>query len=291
MTSAEQRCLFALLYAPREQHERIISELMTPIAREVRDAPELDSLFFARYNVPSWQLRFRILGRPDWISGPVLERVREGVAPLQAAGTVEAVEFAEYDRELVRYGGEEGMALAEQLFLHDSLAILDLIEADRQGLLEKSRREISLLMTERLLDLLRLDRAQRTAFYAYGYQWTREMGSWRESDFDKVEERYGELKPSLQDLFTGERCGDAAWLWGGASAAHIASRWLAASRPVAEAILAAHAAGRIQQQLGYLAWSYAHMSCNRFGIDSTPEAILRYFMHRLYEDGGGTPDP
>jgi thiopeptide-type bacteriocin biosynthesis protein len=262
---------------------------VTPIAREVRDAPELDSLFFARYNVPSWQVRFRILGRPDWISGPVLERVRQGVAPLQAAGTVEAVEFAAYDRELVRYGGEEGMALAEKLFLHDSLAILDLIDADRQGLLEKSRREISLLMTERLLDLLCFDRAQRTAFYAYGYRWTREMGTWRDSDLDKIEQRYQELKPGLQGLFTGERCGDPAWLWGGASAARIAGRWLEASRPVAAAILAAHAAGRVHQELGYLAWSYAHMSCNRFGVDSTPEAILRYFMHRLYEDGGGGP--
>jgi thiopeptide-type bacteriocin biosynthesis protein len=290
MSSSEQLCLFALLYAPREQHERIISELMTPIAREVRDAPELDSLFFARYNVPSWQLRFRILGRPDWISGPVRERVRQGVAPLQAAGTVDSVEFAEYDRELERYGGEEGMALAEQLFLHDSLAILDLIEADRQGLLEKSRREISLLMTERLLDLLHFDRAQRTAFYAYGYQWTREMATWRDEDLDKIEQRYGELQPGLQGLFTGERRGDPAWLWGGASAARIAGRWLEASRPVAEAIRAAHAAGRIRQSLEILAWSYAHMSCNRFGIDSTPEAILRYFMHRLYEDGGGSPE-
>ena len=58
-------------------------------------------------------------------------------------------------------------------------------------------------------------------------------------------------------------------------------------RKQAEAIVAAHAAGRIHQDLVPLAWSYAHMSCNRFGIDPTPEAILRYFMHRLYLDGGG----
>ena len=283
----DQLCLFTLLYAPHEQHEHIISELVTPVAQEIRDAPELDSLFFARYNVPSWQLRFRILGRPGWISGPVLERVREGVKPLQEAGAIEAVEIAEYDRELERYGGEEGMALAEKLFLHDSLAILELIAADRQGLLEKSRREISLLMTERLLDLLAFDRAQRIAFYEHGYRWTREMGAWSSDACDQIEQRYRELRPGLQDLFAAEQCADPAWLWGGAAAAEIGSRWLAASRPVAEAIVAAHAAGRIHQDLVQLAWSYAHMSCNRFGIDPTPEAILRCFMHRLYLDGGG----
>jgi hypothetical protein len=59
---------------------------------------------------------------------------------------------------------------------------------------------------------------------------------------------------------------------------------------VAEAIREGLAAGRIQQDPIYLAWSYAHMNCNRLGIDVTPEALLRYFMQRLLEDGGGPPD-
>src|SRR5205085_7579027 len=112
--------------------ERILADFVTPIARDLRGEPGLDSLFFARYNVPSWQLRFRVLGRPDWVSGPVFERVRRELEPLQASGAVENVEFAQYDRETERYGGEEGMALAEKLFLHDSLAVLDFMELDRQ---------------------------------------------------------------------------------------------------------------------------------------------------------------
>ena len=62
---------------------------------------------------------------------------------------------------------------------------------------------------------------------------------------------------------------------------------MAATRDFGAYLVAAHAAGRIHQDLVPLAWSYAHMSCNRFGIDPTPEAILRCFMHRLYLDGGG----
>jgi thiopeptide-type bacteriocin biosynthesis protein len=280
-------CLFTLLYAPREQHERILAEFVTPIARDLRDAPELHSLFFARYNVPSWQVRFRVLGRPDWVSGPVRERVERDLGPLHAAGIIEDAGFAQYDRETERYGGEEGMVLAEKLFLHDSLACLDLMAAERQGLLEKSRREFSLVMTERLLDLLGFNREQRLAFYAFGYKWARDMGTWSDSDLETIEKRYQELKPGLQDLFTGEQSQDPELLWGGAEPARIAERCLEASRPVVEAILAGHAAGRIQQDLVYLAWSYAHMQCNRLGVDPTPEALLRYFMHRLLEDGGG----
>ncbi|HYX25406.1 MAG TPA: thiopeptide-type bacteriocin biosynthesis protein, partial [Thermoanaerobaculia bacterium] len=266
----DQLCLFTLLYAPREQHERILADFVTPIARDVRDAPELHSLFFARYNVPSWQVRFRILGRPDWVSGPVFERVDRDLVPLRESGAVEGVEYAQYDREVERYGGDLGMELAEKLFLHDSLACLDLMAAERQGLLAKTRREFSLLLTERLLDLLGFDREQRLAFYAYGHQWTREMGTWKEEEIATIEAKYQALKPGLQDLFTGEQSQDPETLWGGEEPARIAARWQEASRPVAREIRAAHDAGRISQDLGYLAWSYAHMSCNRLGIDPTP---------------------
>lgn len=278
-------CLFTLLHAPRERHEDLLADFVTPIARDLRDAPELHSLFFARYNVPGWQLRFRILGRPDWISGPVRERVERNLEPL--LDSLDKVEFAQYDREVERYGGEEGMALAEKLFLHDSLACLDFMDAERQGLTGKTRREFSLLMTERLLDLLTFDRERRLAFHAFGYQWTREMGTWGDKEVETIEARYQDLSDGLQDLFTGEQSHDPELLWGGEEPARIAERWLEASRPVAEAILEGHAAGRIQQDLNYLAWSYSHMQRNRLGIDPTPEAILHYFMHRLMQDGGG----
>ena len=148
----DQLCPFTLLYAPREQHERILADFVTPVARDLREAPELHSLFFARYNVPSWQIRFRVLGRPEWIEGPVRERIEHDLAALQG---VERIELAQYDRETERYGGEEGMALAEKLFLHDSLACLDLMAAERQvGTMGSSAagRGLAMLRLDRLAD-------------------------------------------------------------------------------------------------------------------------------------------
>ncbi len=286
---ATPACLFTLLYAGRERHEEILAELVTPVAREIRGAPELDSLFFARYNVPSWQLRFRVLGEPEWVNGPVRARVEAGLADLaaRAPDAVSGVEFATYDREIERYGGPEGMALAEQLFLHDTLAVLDLMEAERAGACAKTRREVSLLMTDRLAGLLGFDREARLAFYAQGYRWTEEMGTWKEKERAILEEKFQGVRDGLQDLFTGEQSREPELLWGGPEPARIAARWEEATAPVARRIAEAHAAGRIQQDLVYLAWSYAHMSANRLGIDPTPEAILRFYMHRLLAEGGG----
>src|SRR5690349_7678564 len=101
------------MHAQRENHEEIVRDLVAPVTREVRNHPHLDSLFFARYNQPHWQVRFRVLGRPEWVEGPVKELVQRHLEPLQSRGLLEGYEFAEYQREYDRYGGEEGMALAE----------------------------------------------------------------------------------------------------------------------------------------------------------------------------------
>ena len=285
-----QRCLYTLLHAARENHEEILHGLVQPVAREIRGHAALDSLFFARFNVPDWQVRFRVLGRPEWVEGPVRKLVDDRLTVLKERGLVDACEFAEYEREYERYGGKEGMALAEQIFLHDSMACLDLIDVERRGLLARSRREFALVVTERFLDLLELDRSQRLRFYRFGYQWAVEGGSWREEERGTLEERYRSLAPGLEELFLGETSRDPVALYGGREAAAIAHRLLESLRPVAGRLVEAHRQGRIPQDLISLAWSYTHMQCNRLGIDPAAESILRFFMHRFIEDHPATED-
>jgi lantibiotic biosynthesis protein len=282
-----QRCLYTLLYAARENHEEILHELVQPVARELRTHTALDSLFYARFNVPRWQVRFRVLGRPEWVDGEVRGLVDDRLAVLRERDLIEDCEFAQYDREYERYGGEEGMALAEQIFLHDSLACLDLIDADRLGLLRRSRREFALVLTERFLDLLEMDRTQRLAFYRYGYQWAEEREIWRDEERRTLDDRYRSLAPGLEELLLGETSRDPVALYGGPEVARIAHGFLESARPVAARLLEAHRGGRIPQDLVYLAWSYTHMQCNRLGIDPAAESILRFFMHRFLEEHPG----
>ena len=279
-----QRCLYTLLHAPRENHDEILHALVRPVAREIGDHAALDSLFFARYDLPRWQVRFRVLGRPEWVEGEVRRLVEGRLPALRDRGLIEGFEFAEYEREYERYGGEEGMALAEQVFLHDSLACLELMDVERRGLLARSRREFTLAVTEGLLDRLELDRAQRQAFYRLGYEWAIEDGTWREEEQRALKERYRAIAPGLQDMFLGATSRDPVALYGGAEAAAIAGHLLDSLGPVTGRLLEAHRAGRIRKDLVSLAWSYAHMQCNRLGIDPAAESILRFFMHRFAED-------
>jgi thiopeptide-type bacteriocin biosynthesis protein len=270
------------MHAPPENHERLLREFVIPVVREIRSSPELDSIFFARYSVPDWQLRFRVLGRTDWVANPVRRRVEEALLPVRAAGLVQDVEFASYAREWERYGGERGMYLAERIFLHDSLACLALIDAESRGRLAKTRREYSLLFVERFLDLMAFDRDTRIAYYAFGHSWPIADGTWNDDDLRALDAKFASIEPGLVDLLRGDQSRDPASQWGGVEPADIAARCLDATRPVVDELRSRHRSGEIEQDLVNLAWSYTHMHCNRLGIDAMPEAILRYFMWRLY---------
>ena len=280
----DQGCLYTLLYVPRERQEDILDQLVCPVAAEIRDHPDLDSLFFVRFSEPRWQLRFRVLGRAGWVNGAVRGLVERRVRELEASGDIEGHEFTRYDREYDRYGGELGMTLAEKLFHLDSLACLEILRVDRTGLLKKSRREFAMALVDSFLELAHFSMEDRREFYKFGYAWAIEWKTWGPEDLDALEKRFQRLHAGLEKLFFGLKAEDPAQFYGGPEAAQVAATFLEHARPAVEKILDEHRAGRIQQSLLYLFWSYAHMMTNRLGVEATPEAILRFFMFRLLEE-------
>jgi len=285
----QYRCLYTLLTSDRENHDDLLRHLVIPVTRQIASDPELDSIFFVRYSEPVWQLRFRILGQPEWIEDRVRPLLEAALPDVTRQGLAERWEFASYEREVARYGGEEGMRLAEKIFFHDSLLSLDLIEAEQLGLTSKSRREMSLLYADRLLHLMQFTREQKLAFYAHGYRWALEMESWQEEEMRLLDARYQELKGGLYDLLLGSQANDPVSQWGGEESARAARQAFTALENVTGRLREASAAGRISQEIVYLVWCYTHMQCNRMGISPSGEAILRYFVHRLLLDENPVP--
>jgi len=282
--SKGQGCLYSILYLPRERLEGVLNRLVRPIAVEIQDHPDLDSLFFVRYSEPRWQLRFRVLGSPAWVDGPLRDIVERRVRELEAEGDIEGHELTRYDREYDRYGGELGMGLAEKLFHLDSLACLEIVRLDDAGLLAKSRREYAMALVDRFLDLTPFSSEDRLEFYKYGYAWALDQKTWGPDDLSSLEERFQRLRGGLEKLFFRTKEEDPARFYGGPEAAVVATQFLERARPVVESILHEHKSGRIEQDLRYLFWSYAHMMTNRLGVEANPEAILRFFMFRLLEE-------
>lgn len=279
-------CLYLCAHTPLKHHETVLAEFVSPLVDEIRGQEELASLFFVRMDTPTWQVRLRVVGEPAWIQGPYRELAERHLEPHRAAGRIEDVDFTRYEREVERYGGEEGMALAEKIYTLDTLACLELLALERRGKLARTRRELALILGERFADLLGFDAQQRGRFYDFSYRWTREMGTWDEGDLAQLHSRYEQLRPQFSELFRGDTARDPGLLWGGEEAAAIAEGFLEAVEPLLRRVVTDHAAGILRQELAYLGWSYTHLFCNRLGLSPTVEAILRYLMHRFLDDAG-----
>jgi len=277
---SEPACHYALIEAAREHHETILERAVTPLAARFRGADGLESLFFVRYSEPTWQLRFRVLGDPAWIDGTARPQVRAALAPLREEGLATAVREATYDRELERYGGPVGMRLAERVFHLDSLAALDWMELERTGRTQWGRREFSLLLAERIADLFGFDEEARRLFYRQGYRWAFDTGLWDEAARAKLEERAQSNRAGLAALLDPDEPAT-----GTAEERALLHGYGAALRPAGESLRAGLADGSIRAHAPYLAWSLAHMSTNRLGIDPAAEAILRYLAGHRRDPG------
>jgi thiopeptide-type bacteriocin biosynthesis protein len=228
-----------------------------------------DQWFFIRYADPDWQLRLRIHGDPDRLLHETLPELHRVTAPLLADGRLWRVQLDTYEREVERYGGDAGIALAERVFHADSEAVLAIVR-DLSGEAGAALRwRVALRGIDLLFDDLGLTLGQKQAIA----QWAR-CGYGREfgagGDFQHaVSRRYRHERPLLDD--------SPNELAASLQALHQRSTVLA---PIARELRAA----RLSVELPELAMSLAHMHVNRLlrSAQRAQELVLYELLDRAY---------
>jgi thiopeptide-type bacteriocin biosynthesis protein len=145
------------LYAGSIAVDHLLRDVVGPLAiRFVREGLAR-RWFFVRYADPHGHVRLRFQGEPDVLNIKILTHVQAAVAPLLADGRIWKMQLDTYEREVERYGGPVRIALCEQLFHHDSEAVIELLRLladDQRG---DRRWRFALLGMDRLLNDLGLD--------------------------------------------------------------------------------------------------------------------------------------
>lgn len=144
--------LYLKLYTGKSTADQLLRELVHPVIKEARELGSCNQWFFIRYGDPFWHLRLRFQGSPDRLQTTLLPLISAAVEPFVAAGKVWRLQIDTYEREVERYGGTEGILLAENLFHADSEAVLTIIAglSGNEGL--EARRLLALRSVDRLLD-------------------------------------------------------------------------------------------------------------------------------------------
>lgn len=273
--------LYAKLYTGTATADRLLREVVRPLAAGALASGAADRWFFIRYGDPDWHLRVRLHGDPARLLSEVVPRLHELAEPLLADGSLWKVQLDTYDREVERYGGPAGIEPAERLFHADSEAVVEVLDTLSGDEGADFRWRLALCGVDTLLADLGMDAAaKRDVVRAMEAGMAREFGK-QATLKRELSDRFRRDRASLEGLLAAAREGrddlppELAAL----------RRRSDAQREVAAELGARARDGTLSVPVPALASSFAHMHLNRILRSSAraQEMILYHLLGRLYE--------
>jgi thiopeptide-type bacteriocin biosynthesis protein len=266
--------LFAKLYCGVATQDRVLSEIVPSLIRELREEKAIDRWFFIRYNdLGGWHLRLRLRGKPSCLWGDVAPRLFAVVNSKH--GIVRKVVIDTYNPEEERYGGKEALEIGEKIFEVDSDAALTIVKEFRAD--AEARWRLALLGMDALLDDLGFSleqkkqivcscRARQLPYYANDGELIRQLGN-----------KFRLLRPEIETLFVSPPKEYVT----GYDAIRVRSSKIVY---LAVNLRQIEANARLISPLMTISESYLHMWTNRIFRDSAnvQELVLYDFLNRVY---------
>ena len=271
--------LYAKLYAGTAAADEVLEEIVAPLVASEKKSSK--GWFFIRYGDPHWHVRLRLRGDPKRLAAKAIPALNELAAPLLRDGRVSKLQLDTYERESERYGGPDGIELAEALFEADStavLAIVGLLDADdgADARWRLALRGMHLLLVDLGLDLTQRTEVLRRVRASFGAEHHVDVG------FEKqLGAKYRVERPALEELIATLPGTDHP-LSPGFELLDERSEIIA---PIARELASREANGRLRVSLVDLAPSFLHMHANRLlrSEQRSQELVLYDFLSRLYD--------
>jgi thiopeptide-type bacteriocin biosynthesis protein len=250
--------LFAKLYGPRALEDDLLTGPMPDLCQQALASGAAEDWYFIRYADPDPHLRLRFRGRPDRLIGELASQLCFWANNLISQGLCSRLCLDTYEREVERYGGGEGISVAESIFSADSRFVVEALRLSRNGLLTIDMTELAVLSIDDLLACLGADQAQRLIWY-------RERVPSRATSGEEYRWRQAALRALLGDPgHVRQRPG------GDALARALAARRDELNSP-RKRLNELTETRQLSQPVSSLFRSYVHMHCNRLLSVGGPE--------------------
>lgn len=275
------------LYGGTKSLDQLLPEVILPLVEHWKKRGLIRQWFFIRYSDPHYHLRirFQLVNNQTDELATIMHEMSASLKPALAHGRVHKIQLDTYIRELERYGANS-IALSEELFCHDSLTtirVLDLLDGDDD---ESYRwllalRGLDEMLTDFDFSLMQkqvlLDRLSRSFFQEFNGDKVLQVQL--NEKYRQESRRIQQFLNPAEDPTTGIE--EAAQEFAGRR-----HRW----RPVILAIQAKHPVGWFKTDRCYEEmYNYIHMYINRFML-SQPRLheltlytlLAKYYMTQLY---------
>lgn len=120
--------LCAKIYVGYEAADQLLCNVLASWLIELKEKHIIENFFFLRYSDPDWHIRLRIQVKNTNHHPTINTQLSQRIVQAKNQGLVNRMEVIPYQRETQRYGGPEGMLIAEQLFTLDSQCCLRLLQ-------------------------------------------------------------------------------------------------------------------------------------------------------------------
>ncbi|MFJ6771447.1 lantibiotic dehydratase [Kitasatospora sp. NPDC091257] len=255
--------LYMKLYCDARQEEDLIGGPLRGFGEYATQSGLSDGWFFVRYADSECHVRLRFHGNPSTLVGPLMEQACTWAIGLQADGFCTKFSFETYEREVERYGGEEGIAAAEALFMADSPSVAGMLLAHAEGRLGVDLLELAVISMDDLLACLGLSPQERAAF-SHGNPPQRRVGG----------SEYRKRKRALRHALGGALPADS-------EVSRLLSTRRAALAPAIDLIDSLHHGRGLGRSGDELCHSYVHLHANRLlGTDASGESLALELLRR-----------
>jgi len=264
--------LYWKLYVGPGAADRVIVELLKPLATTLVADGVIDRWFFVRYADPDWHVRFRIRVKP-WNLNEAFNRCLEA---LKGNGSIWRLQLDTYVREVERYGGPEGIEAAEEMFQYDSELVAELL-GGTTVVASGERWRLALLSVDALLGDL-FGESQKLDALTQLRRMSGATLDWR-PDFKKgLARKLRRERRRLMGLLTGAE--EEAW---SPLVRGICDRRSVRSLPCANRLKQLAEEGVLQVPFIELASTIAHMHVNRFLRSSAYryEVVIYDFLRQV----------
>ena len=271
--------LYYKLYAAAGTADRLLGEVVAPLAALHEEIAPDEPWFFIRYGDPEHHVRVRFRGGRDERRA-LDERMSALLRPFVEAGSIHRVSLNTYVREVERYGGDRGIELGEAWFRADSAAALRLVALFDRADDETLRWKAVAMGWDRLFADFRLDydgreRVVAGARESFGREFR--VGPVVRRQLAK---RLRAERRDLQKLVTGHRDEDARF----AGLDTVFRQRSEATGEIVRQFRDLEESGHLECSLDELLRSLTHMHANRLLPASAraQELVIHDFLTRTY---------
>jgi thiopeptide-type bacteriocin biosynthesis protein len=284
--------VFAKIYCGRVTADSQMRESIATLIRRAERLKLIDRWFFIRFSDPDWHIRLRMRARSARGAGQLVQLLHKVTSRSIRCGDIHRIVLDSYDPEVDRYGGAEATNLAEQVFMLDSSAVLEVLSLLPSDAGAADRWLVGLVTVHSILDAFRIPEMHRIGMLESSRDGqlqllrspvTPELRQWLSASDRKLRD---EVAAAVEGRGFPSR--------GMARSIEVIGRLKSTLRAPLRQLQRLHETRRLSRPQSEIALSYVHMHLNRLlpFRQNEQEAIIydllaRYYRSKAARDSSG----